>query len=242
MSKSTITMSDAAHALAVYASISGKSTSTEVVEQIVTAGTEEKETRVNTVITDLQRYRDAQTLVNALRACLGRFATNVEPLGYITDPERLAEFVKAVAEIEEKIAEHNAILDQPHRIKHDVLVLPIGRVLDEKSQRRLCSTVSEALIEARTMLKAGDIAGVRYWLAHRKNLAGLMPAIVGRVVQAAIVQITEQSKRLAKLIKVPMQPSAAAEQMEVDQIDDALAWVDTSINGATDSAPAFTVQ
>ncbi len=233
--KSNVTMSDNAHALAVYAGISGKTTQTEVVDESTVDKTQEKETRVNTTIANVDQFKAAQTLVNALRACLPRFATNVEPLGYITDPDRLAGFQSAVDEIEAKIEAHNAIENQEHVIKYDVLVLPIGRVLDERSQRRLCATVSEALTEARTMLKAGDIAGVRYWLAHRKNLAGLMPAIVGRVVENAIGQITDQSKRLAKLIKVPMAPEKAAEQMEVDLIDDALAWVETSLTGVADS-------
>lgn len=238
MSKSTVTMSDNAHALAVYASIAGKSTSTEIISEDTVDKTQEKETRTNTVITNVDQFKSAQTLVNSLRACLGRFATNVEPLGYITDPDRLAEFIEATSKIEAKIEAHNATEDQAHRIKYDVLVLPIGRVLDEKGQRRLCTTVSEALIEVRGLLKAGDVDGVRYWLAHRKNLAGLMPAIVGRVVQSAIEQITTESKRLAKLIKVPMTPEKAAEQIEVDQIDDALAWVDTSLTGVTENGEA----
>lgn len=238
MSKSTVTLSDEAYGLGVYASITGRTSKTEVIDQNKVEETEHTESRVNTTIANVTQYEAAKTLVNALRAALPRFATNVEPLGYITDPTRLAEFKACVAEIEAKIEAHNADPDQQHRIKYDVMTLPIGRVLDEKSQRRLCATVSEALTEARALLKAGDLAGARYFLAHRKNLAGLMPAIVGRVVQTAIESIGEQTKKLGKLIKAPMDPAKAALEMDVSLIDDALAWVDTSLTGVTSEGDA----
>lgn len=232
--KSTITMSDEAHALAVYASIGGRSTSTELVGEDRVGDEKTTERRTEEVIANVEQYERAKGLVGKLRAALNRFATNVEPLGYITDPARLAEFREAIAEVEAKITAHNEEFGQAHVISHDVLILPIGRVLDEKSQKRLCSMVSEELRNARSMLRTGKVKELGAWLQHRKNLAGLMPSIVGRVVDAAIGQITEQRKRVAKLIKDGERlPEEAGGLAEVDQVDDALAWVETSQTGVT---------
>lgn len=240
MSRSTVTMSDDAHALAVYASIAGRTSTTALVNRKVDGRTEETLKETNVFITDLPQFEKATALVGKLRACLGRYATNVEPLGYITDPMRLAEFRAAVALVETEIDEHNAQVNQPHPIKHDVLVLPVGRILDERSQKRLCDTVSEALREAKALLQAGNVKDLGYWLQHRKNLAGLMPAIVGRVVDAAVDQLTTQRKRVAKLIKEGERaPTDAGALAETDQIDDALAWVETSQNGVRPDAAAI---
>jgi len=244
MAKSTLTMSDDAHALAVYASISGRTTSTEIVSTEHDGSEQTTEKRTEEIIADVAQYDRAKGLVGKLRAALSRFATNVEPLGYITDPVRLADFKVATAEIEALIETHNNELGQSAHITYDVLCLPIGRVLDEKSQRRLCSMVAEELATARKMLKAGDVKNLGAWLQHRKNLAGLMPAIVGRVVDSAIGQITEQRKRVNKLIKDGERTAADAGALaEVDQIDDALAWVETSLTGVTvDGGNAQSVQ
>lgn len=244
MAKSTLTMSDDAHALAVYASISGRTTSTEIVGESRDGDERTTEKRTEEVIANVAQYDRAKGLVGKLRAALSRYATNVEPLGFITDPVRLTDFKAAVAEIEAAIEKHNAELGQSARITHDVLCLPIGRVLDEKSQRRLCAMVAEELTKARAMLKAGDVKNLGAWLQHRKNLGGLMPAIVGRVVDSAIEQLTEQRKRVTKLMKEGERTADDAGALaEVNQIDDALAWVETSLTGVTaDGGTAQSVQ
>ena len=232
MPNSTITMSDDAHALAIYAAISGRTSHTELIDQTVTNRVEETEKKTLTTIADVVQFRTATALVGKLRACLGRFATNVEPLGYITDPARLAEFRAEVAEVTREIDDHNGVPNQPHRIKYDVLVLPVGRILDERSQKRLCETVSEALTEAKALLQKGDVKELGYWLQHRKNLGGLMPSIVGRVVDSAIDQLTYQRKRVMKLIKDgERSPVEAGALADVDLINDALVWVSTSQTG-----------
>ncbi len=238
MSKSTITMSDEAHALAVYASIAGRTTSTELLSQDRDGEEQTTERKTQEVIANTAQFEKAKSLVGKLRAALARHATNVEPLGYITDPGRLAEFKVEIANTEREIDAHNAEMDQAHPIRYDVLVLPIGRVLDEKSQRRLCATVTEELTNARTMLKAGDVKGLGAWIQHRKNLGSLMPSIVGRVVDAAITQLTDERKRFGKLLKADFTPERAALEMQVDQVDDALAWVETSLSGVTASGEA----
>jgi hypothetical protein len=243
MSKSTITMSDEAHALAVYASIAGRTTSTELLSKDRDGEEVTTERKTQEIVANAEQYEKAKSLVGKLRAALGRHATNVEPLGYLTDPARLAEFKVTVAAVEAEIEAHNAILDQCHPIRHDVLILPIGRVLDEKSQRRLCATVTEELTTAKLMLQNGDVKNLGAWLQHRKNLASLMPSIVGRVVDSAIEQITDQRKKVAKLIKAGLTVEKAAAEIEVDQINDALAWVETSLTGVkSDNGTAQSVQ
>jgi hypothetical protein len=110
-------------------------------------------------------------------------------------------------------------------------------VLDEKSQKRLCDTVSEELTKARGLLKAGDVKELGAWLQHRKNLAGLMPPIVARPVQFALDQLASERKRVNTLIKDgKLTPEAAGAMAEVDEIDTALAWVSTSQTGVSSAA------
>jgi hypothetical protein len=237
MSRSTMTLSDDTHALGVHAKISGRSSTTVTVGRKTDGRTEETDKETKTVITDLPQYEAATALVGKLRGCLTRYATNVEPVGFVTDSARLAEFNAAIEEVEAEITAHNERLNQPHPIAHDIMRLSIGRIMDEGTQRSLCRTVSEALTEAKGMLQAGDVKALGYWLQHRKNIASLMPRIVGRVVECAIEQLTVQRKRVTKLIKDGERlPADAGALAETDQVDDALAWVETSQSGVQPDA------
>lgn len=245
---SKVTISDDAHALAVYVSIGGRKTSSEELENNKVDQTQTIERRTEEVIANVEQYEKAKTLAGRLRAAVARHSTNVEPLGNLTDSKGVAAFRETVAEILTAIDAHNAEPMQQHRIKRDVLILPVGRIFDESTQQRLCSMVAEELTNARTMLKAGDAKGLGAWLAHRKNLSALMPAMVQRVIDLAMTQLTEQRKRVMKLMKgdeslnVPARTATEAGALaEVDDVDAALTWVEVSQTGVSESS-GHTVQ
>jgi hypothetical protein len=233
INKSTVTLSDDSFAIGIHAAVGGKSSTTELLEHNVEGKTEEKASRVETTIVNVEQHAAGTKLVNRLRALLPKYATCVEPLGYMTDPERLNNFNREVSEIEEEIRVHNAIPGQTARIKFDVLALPVGRILDEKTQHRLCDAVTEALTEGKEMLIKGEIDDLQQHLNHRKNIAGLMPPIVGRVVQSAMEQLREERKLVAKLVKSGRTPTEAGAQAKFDLVDDALVWVSKSLTGIT---------
>ena len=60
-----------------------------------------------------------------------------------------------------------------------------------------------------------------------------MPSIVGRVVQGALDQLDAACTKLQKLLRAGATPEQAGAMVagDLDQVDDALAWVETSKTG-----------
>jgi hypothetical protein len=240
----TIMLSDDAHAIGVFASVAGKSRSTRIVDEKRDGASVETHRRVEEFVAHRELCDKAEELVSSLRSLLRKYASHVEPLGYVTDSNRLACFNLERAGIEAAIAEHNGVAGNPHVIAYDVLVLPIGRILDEKTQRRLVATVRDALTDARDAVRKGDRAMLTRWLQHRKNLGGLMPGMVGQVVDTAVEAVREANKAMGKLMRDnPSLTPADAARWVCDsampfegELQTALNWLATSENGVSASA------
>ena len=233
----TLMISSDTHSIGVYCSVGGKESKTIELENVLDG--ESKRTRKETreEIANVDLYEHAKTLVNKMRAACTKYATNVEPLGYLTDGTRLKLFQERVKEIRAEIHEHNNPADgtmQPHPVKCDVLVLPIGQILTPEAQAKLYGTVESELREALAMLRAGQVKDLGAWLQHRKNLAALMPNIVQRAVQDALDQLDEQRVRVNKLMKAERTASEAGAMAEVDLVETALVWIGTSQTGVSD--------
>lgn len=225
-------LSEDTHVVIIHAGVTGRKSTTTVLSTNVDpeTGKERKSTKTDTVVENRAKYDEATSLVNRLRRLASEHCT-FSPIGQLTDSVRLAKLEEERAQIEAEINAWNDAEDQVHFIEHDVIVMPIGRILDEKTQAKLIDAVHKALVEGRTLLEKGDVKGLGSFLNNRKNLAALMPPIVGRVVQSALDALTDARKRVMVLVReLEKDPVEAAAEVIgaglLADVETALTWVE----------------
>lgn len=225
-------LSDDTSVVIIHASVTGRKSRTEVlsVEVDPESGKERKQTKTDTVVENREKFDAATSLMNKLRRLASDYCTS-SPIGQLTDPTRLAQLEAEQREIEREINDWNDQPGQVHFVEHDVIVMPIGRILDEKTQAKLLRTVREALQEGKRLLEAGDVKALGGFLNNRKNLAALMPPIVGRVVEQALEALRDGRKRTMTLVRELEQAPEQAAKAVIEagvlaDVETALVWVE----------------
>ncbi len=219
-----IDISKGAHAIGVSASITGKDRVVTVVSRDVNGDSETVEKSVSETVANKIRFDEATKLVNRARATLKKFGTMVEPLGFITDEYRAGLFRAEIAKVGQAITAHNAETGQEHIVSLLTMCLPIGLVLDESTQATLCQTVIAALDSVKVSILAGQIDEVSYWLTRKRNIPGLMPALISRAVQDAVDDVVRILAALrAEINDNHRDASVVGSEQDVSLIDTALA-------------------
>lgn len=221
-----INLSTDAWAVALTVSIDGVETQSEIVEKVSIGDAIETEKRVNERIANEEQYEAAKALRNKLRACITKHTHHVEPLGNLTNLVKVEALRAEYAWVETLVAAHNGQPDQQHRINATLIALPIGQVITPEAQARICEVVREELMCLKRTAEAKDVKKLAALVNQRKNLASLMPDIVGRAVQGGI-DAAKQALHLLREQAAGKLPDTIP--ADLSALDAALAWVDHSL-------------
>lgn len=219
-----ITINDDAWCVALSVSVGGVTRETEVTSTTSDGEAVETERKVNERVANVAQHKKACELRNKLRVAVTRHTQHAEPLGNLCDSKRVTAFQADVAATAVLIEAHNAEPGQEHPVEFSVIALPIGRVFDESTQEKLVSIVTGNMATLRDLTTKGNIDGLSKFLAQRKNLSALMPSIIGRVIDSALVE-ARQNLHILREIRDERLPSTVP--LSYEQLDAADGWLAT---------------
>lgn len=205
----TVTVADDAIFITVSVSIDGfERKSVKVADNTDDERERRVEREVKETIAHVEQYALAKKLETACRSLLVQHGQSTV-IGYLTNPARLEKFVESWYEIQKLISEHNARdvyihgtpENQPHKVNAEYVALPIGRVLDQRTQVLLSKQVCDAFEKTGQLFTDGDRKGLNAWLAQNKHIATLVPSLTADVVQQGYDAVTRFRDALTQKIR-----------------------------------------
>lgn len=214
----------------VHIHIRGVSTSSQLERDERDQAARETERKVTRRVEVESEFSKAKVLASKYRNAVVKHVV-FTPLGNLADAKRVGELRAELEPIRQEIDAHNQTA-QAHVIEATFIALPINVALDEGAMHSLSSQVDEQLAEVEKALRRGDEPAAQAWLKRNKNLAALMPAIIGAAIEDTIKDVRVACATLRASEKAGKDLVSVSASLDLSMLDAARGMISAPASAA----------